>query len=372
MNTKPIDTLVKAKAALVIDHPFFAALLLQMPMIEDSKIKTMATNGEKIWYNPDFAKSLSLQEMTFVLAHEVMHSVFQHMYRRGARNHNRWNIAGDYVINDILAKEKVGIAPKGVLLDANIVAAGKGTAEGVYGILPEETEGKGTGESGGSLDDVMDGASDPAQAAQKEAEMRVKVVQAANAAKMCGKLSAGLVRHVKDLTRSRTDWKSILRRFLTERAKTELSYARPKRRFLGEDIILPSQCGEKMGAIMVGVDCSGSIDEKMLNTFAGEIRGIVQDVMPGMTHVVYFDSAVVKTEDFGPEDNIALKPVGGGGTAFSPIFKHASDKGLEIVACVILTDLCCDDFGPAPGYPVLWASTMDGEAPFGEVLLIKE
>ena len=103
-----IDTLVKAKAALILDQPFFASILLSMPMIEDTNILTMATNGDEIRYNPKFLDTLGLPETVFVLAHETMHCVFQHMTRRGTRDHNKWNIAGDYVINDLLAQERVG------------------------------------------------------------------------------------------------------------------------------------------------------------------------------------------------------------------------------------------------------------------------
>jgi len=46
------------------------------------------------------------------------------------------------------------------------------------------------------------------------------------------------------------------------------------------------------------------------------------------------------------------------------------DNDINPVACVFLTDLCCDDFGNAPEFPVLWVSTEKGTAPFGEVVLM--
>jgi predicted metal-dependent peptidase len=72
------------------------------------------------------------------------------------------------------------------------------------------------------------------------------------------------------------------------------------------------------------------------------------------------------------EDEFTIKPVGGGGTAFSPVFKFIEDKDLNPMACVFLTDLYCGDFGNTPHYPVLWATIGDEKAPFGEVLSIKE
>jgi predicted metal-dependent peptidase len=364
--------LAKAKATLILDHPFFASLLLSMPMIIDESVKTMATNGDEVRINPQFVDKLTLPETVFVLAHETMHCVFQHMHRRGDRQHNRWNQAADYIINDTIVNERIGSMPQGCLHNSKLVQQGDGTTEGVYKLLPEVNEGKSPGDKGGALDDVNDAAQDQATMSQKESEMRVKIVQASNAAKMQGKLSGGMERIVKQFTKSHVDWRAVLRRFLSERAKVEYSYARPKRRFLADDINLPSLSGEKLGSVVVAVDCSGSINEEVLGKFSVEVNAICQDVHPSMIHVVYFDSEVLKQDTYIGDEEIKLKPVGGGGTAFSPVFKHIEDQDLNPIAIVFLTDLECDDFGPAPYAPVLWASTHEGTAPFGEVVLIKE
>lgn len=370
-----MKTLHKAKTDLIIKHPFFASILFSMPIIEDTNVKTLATNGEEVRYNPEFIKTLSMSETVFVLAHEVMHCVFHHMTRRGTRNPNRWNIAADYIINDVLSQDKVGTMPQGCLYNPQLVQQGNGVTEQVYALLPEETENKsGDGSEhgqGGSLDQCLDAGKDEAEQSQKEAEMKPRIIQAANAAKMQGKLSAGLSRLVSEMVKPRVDWREVLRRFISEKAKVDLSFARPKRRWLAEDIYLPSKTGERMGNLVVAVDCSGSINEKVLNAFAAEIRAIVQDTLPAETHVVYFDSQVVNHEVFTGEDTVKLTPCGGGGTAFSPVFKYVESKDINPVACVFLTDLCCDDFGDSPDYPVLWVSTHDGDAPFGEILRIK-
>ncbi len=366
-----IDNITKAKAQLVVEQPFFASLLLGMEMSPDESIPTFATNGEWIKYNPKWAATLSLPETVFVLAHEVMHCVFQHMYRKNKRHHLKWNIAGDYIINDLLKTEKIGIMPKGCLDDSNLVQKGKGTTEGVYNLLPEPPKDQKPGDPGGPLDDVQDGAKDEAEASQKEAEMKVRVMQAQNAAKACGKVSAGIERLVGEFTKPKIDWKNVLRHFLTEKAKIELSYAKPKRRWLGDDIILPSLSGERVGSIVIAIDCSGSICQDVLKAFGSEIKGIIEDVSPLMTHVIYFDSEVLRKESFSPDDNFTIKAVGGGGTAFSPIFKRIDKDDIQPVGCVVLTDLQCSDFGKVPGYPVLWTSTDLDKAPFGEVVKLK-
>lgn len=368
--------LIKAKAQLVMDQPFFASLLLGMPIIEDATEKTLSTNGEDIRYNPQFLEGLTLQQTVFLLAHETLHCVFQHMFRREHRNPNKWNIAGDYVINDILIKENIGIMPHGGLHNPQLVSQGNGTTEGVYNILPDQDENKesGSGPSGGggSLDTVRDGGKDQAEVEQKSAEMKVKVIQAQNAAKMAGKLSQNIQRLVKNFTKTETDWRNVLRNFITQRAKVEYTYARPKRRFLADDIYLPSLSGEKMGAIAIAIDCSGSVDPVLLDKFASEVKAIMQDVIPEKTHVIYFDAEVLRQDDFGSDEEFQVNACGGGGTAFSPIFKHIEEKGLEPVCAVVLTDLYCSDYGQQPSYPVLFASTAATEGnPWGGVIKVK-
>ncbi len=186
-----------------------------------------------------------------------------------------------------------------------------------------------------------------------------------------GNMSQALERLVKEAVKVKTDWKSVLRRFLTERAKIDPSYGRPKRRFLAEDIYLPSLSGEKIGPIAVAIDCSGSIGEVELGAFENEIKAIVQDIRPEEIRIVYFDSEVLRTDVKTSEDEIKLDPIGGGGTAFSPIFQELNKHDVPPVACVVLTDLCCNDFGPCPEYPVLWASTDKEDAEFGEILMLK-
>lgn len=380
MSTIKHSKIAKARAGLIIDHPFFASILLPMPIKEDSSIPTMATDGESIVYNPQWTESLSLDETTFVLAHETLHCVFDHMGRRGARTPNRWNQAADYVINEILIKQRIGSMPHGGLYNPQLTAQGNNTAEGVYKLLPESSENKKSGQKGGALDQVHDagskqgtGSTDAATQAAASAALKVRVIQAKNAAKMQGKLSADLDRLVDDMVKPKVDWKAVLRRFISERAKVDATFARPKRRFLAEDLYLPSLNGQKMGKLAIAVDCSGSVDQRLLNLFSAEINAIREDMRPSGLDIIYFDSKVCKTTSVSDEESLTIKPVGGGGTAFSPVFEHVNAMTEEPACVVFLTDLICHDFGPRPAYPVLWC-VLEGvqsgwdKVPFGEIV----
>jgi predicted metal-dependent peptidase len=116
------------------------------------------------------------------------------------------------------------------------------------------------------------------------------------------------------------------------------------------------------------VDCSGSIDQHTVNQFAAEITRVKEDLMPSRIHVLYFDSEVSHVESYGPDDELDIKPHGGGGTDFAPVFTKIIEEGIEPVAIVFLTDLCCYSFGEQPDAPVLWVTTDPGKAPFGDVV----
>ena len=367
--------LSKAKTGLILEHPFIGTIALGMPFYLTNAIPTAATNGKRVLFNPDFIEPMDDEELKFLVAHECFHPMLEHNYRRGVRNAYRWNKAADYIINQHLTEEGIGKMPKGGLLDPSVFQQGGGTSEGVYGVLPDEPEGDGPGGYGGQgqpLDDCEDGEGSPAEVAQEAAEWRIRVAQAAQAAKMMGKMSAGLERLVGEILKSRVDWRDVLQKFLEKVKDDTRSWARFNRRFLSQGIYMPSVSGEAMGELCFAVDCSGSISEHIINQFASEIRVVKDDMHPVKIHVIYFDSRVSHYESYERDDALDIKPHGGGGTAFSPVFRYMEEHNIEPVACIFLTDLYCNDFGPEPDYPVLWVTTDEGKAPFGEVVLMDE
>jgi len=368
-ETKRLMTrLSKAKTGLVLEHPFVGTVALNMPFSLDYSIPTAATNGKRVLFNPHFVSELNDEELKFLVAHECFHPMMEHNYRRGERQHKRWNHAADYVINKLLVDEGIGKMPKVGLHNAAIYQAGGGTSEGIYNILPEMNDDGGDGS--GPMDNCEDGEGSPAEQAQEQAEWKVKVAQAAQAAKMMGKLSANLKRLVDEVLQPKVDWREVMQRFLVKARTDQRSFARFNRRFLPQGIYLPTVSGEVMGEVVFAVDCSGSIDQHTINQFASEIRVVKDDLAPARIHVLYFDSEVSHVESYGPDDELDIKPHGGGGTDFAPVMDKIVELGIEPVAIVFLTDLCCSSFGQQPDAPVLWVSTEKGTAPFGEVVLM--
>lgn len=362
----------KAKTALILEHPFIGSVALNMPMSIDNSVPTAATNGKRVLFNEEFCNGLSDEELKFLVAHECMHPMLEHNFRRGERDTYKWNQAADYVINKLLTDEGIGKMPAQGLLDDNIYKQGGGTSDGIFNLLPDTPEdGQGNGGQGQPLDSCEDGQGSPAEVSQQQAEWKVKVAQAAQSAKMMGKMSAGLERLVENILQPKVYWADILQRFIVKHKTDDRSFARPNRRFIQQGMYLPSITGEALGEMAFAIDCSGSIGQEEIDQYAAEILKVQQDHHPFKLHIIYFDSEVCHYDVFEQGEAPVIKPHGGGGTAFSPVFQYMRDNDINPVACVFLTDLCCDDFGDAPDYPVLWVSTHNDQAPFGEVVMME-
>ena len=358
--------LSKGKTALVLEHPFIGNVAMNMPFKLSEDVPTAATNGKQVVFNPEFCESLNDEELKFLIAHECMHPMLEHNFRRQSRDPRKWNQAADYVINKLLTDEHIGKMPECGLLSDDIYNAGNGTSDGIYNILPDTPEGEDD-----PLDDCQDGEGSPAELEQQAAEWKVKVAQAAQAAKMMGKMSAGLERLVENILQPKVYWADILQRFIVKHKTDDRSFARPNRRFIQQGMYLPSITGEALGEMAFAIDCSGSIGQEEIDQYAAEILKVQQDHHPHKLHIIYFDSEVCHYDVFEQGEAPVIKPHGGGGTAFSPVFQYMRDNDINPVACVFLTDLCCDDFGDAPDYPVLWVSTHNDQAPFGEVVMME-
>lgn len=361
----------KAKIQLMFKHPFFGAIAMMLPaVISKDVVPTAGVDGKRMYFNPDFCEPLSDPELTFLVAHECMHPMLNHATRLGTRDHFKFNMAGDYIINQLLVDEGIGKFIEGGLLDQLIVDRG-GTTEGIYAILPDVPQNKqGYGGSGQPYDQVMQSGKTDSEKSQLEQEWKIMAGQALAQAKMAGKLSANLERLVGEILEPKVDWREVLRRFVVKSKTDDRSWARPNRRFAAQGLVLPTVSGEAMGDIMIAVDCSGSISNEILNEFAAEIYGIKDDCMPTNIHVVYFDSEVCHYEKFSRDDELHIEPHGGGGTAFSPVFAFAEENDIQPVCCVFLTDLYCSDFGNPQPYPVLWVSNGANAAPWGEVVMM--
>lgn len=360
-NPQAHKKLTIARSQLILGHPFFGMLALRLRLVERPSIPTLAVDGKHVFYNPEFVLGLSDSLCRSALAHEVMHCVLDHIGRRSTRNPKKWNYAGDYALNQVLKDSGFEIG-EGWLLHPQYQGM---SADQIYGMLPDDLDG---GDQS-PLDDIMGGT--PGEIETDATDWKIAAVQAATTAKSQGKLPGALQRFMDEVTKPQVDWRDQLRRFITQISKDDYSWARPNRRYLSAGFYLPSLYSESMGDIVVGIDTSGSIDDKTLQTFGSEIRALTAAVRPAKVHVIYCDAEVNHIDTFDPNDEMKFTAHGGGGTAFKPVFDYVEAHQLAPECLVYLTDLYGDHDFASPDYPTLWCCTTDQRASFGDTIRIE-
>ncbi|MDD2338523.1 MAG: VWA-like domain-containing protein, partial [Geobacteraceae bacterium] len=321
--------LARAIARTVLDHPFFASLLLGMRLREDTSTKTACTNGMEIRFNPSFIDSLKVDQVVFVLAHLVMHIAHRHPLRRSNRNLGRFNKAGDFAINGILKDAGLNMLP-GALYKKEYEHL---AAEQIYERLPvSSSAGPGASEEGdnsqdddpggcGGFEDAKneDGTSlSKTEKQREEAKVAIAIQKAAQIAKAQGKLPNSLARLVDELVHPILQWREILRTFIDHTARNDYSWIHPNRRHLASGIYLPSFRSNGLKPLVLAVDTSGSIGQNDLNQFQAELNDILQS-FPATVHVLYCDSQISSTHIVTSDEYpVELKAVGFGGTDLRP------------------------------------------------------
>ncbi len=135
-----IERLVTSRVSLLLNKPFFGNLATRLILRNaDEWCQTAATDGRYFYYNSRFIMALSPKEVDFLVGHEVLHVVYDHMGRRVDRHPELWNIANDYLVNWDLVEEKVGekITTVPILFDAKYQGM---ASEEVYDDLLEEVK----------------------------------------------------------------------------------------------------------------------------------------------------------------------------------------------------------------------------------------
>ena len=124
------------KRKMLVKYPFFGSVVASVGYKENKDIPTAGTDGETIYYNPEYLESLSVEEQTFVFAHEVCHIAFNHILRSEGKDPKLWNIATDGVINQFLKRDGLKMAKGGV----DIAEAINYDAEQLYEKLLQEKQ----------------------------------------------------------------------------------------------------------------------------------------------------------------------------------------------------------------------------------------
>ena len=387
-EAQPIDLkrvhegLRKAKANLVLDHPFFGSLALKLNYVPTHNVKYMHVDGVNLFYNPEGINELNEEQLVGGIAQNVMHCALGHVLRKGDRADKKWDRACDHAVNIILNDCKDIELPPESPCDLQYKDM---SAEVIYNKLEDEDgdedkEGAGPpnfsgineAPTGGQGKDDPSGG-DGKTTTQSDQELgddwKISTAQAAKAAKMAGNLPGGIEDIMMDILAPKVEWKEVLRRFLTQTDKSDYSWSRGNRRYLAQGLYLPSAWSEALGEVVIAIDDSCSVSDDEIQAFQAEINGILEDSPPKKIHVVPCNTRVHDPYSVDPSDlPLQLKSRGSGGTAFKPVFDYVEKQQINCEALIYMTDLYGDTDFPEPDYATLWVSTCrNGPDPsFGE------
>ena len=391
--------------ALLQNQPFFGSLALRLPIRADASRETLASDGHEIRYSPEWVADTGADLVKTAIGRVVLACALKHHTRRGEREPRRWQTASQLVTHGLLRDAGFKLPPDAEAWDGISV-------EQAYDRLPEpqNDDGRDGGEDipppspGPGSDDadepqaddaddksgdapsvdpagtgeIMDvtargdgntvSADAPTDVNAEEQAWDEAMHQALNLAKAQGKAPGAVEETIHDAHRSTLDWRSLLRRYMTDAAPRDYSWSVPNRRFIDGGLYLPSMRTEGMGTLAVIIDTSGSVDSDALAAFWSEVREVAAEIEPERVIVLQVDAAVQDEQDYAPgelPERIVVK--GRWGTDFRPGFARLAERGEQPACCLYFTDMDCDRYPEAePPFPVAWIDWSPRDAPWAQ------
>jgi predicted metal-dependent peptidase len=329
-----------AISKILLFSPAHAATLSKMRLVEDPDCPSMKTDGKTIWWGPEFAGSMTWQELGFVLMHETDHRHLCHSWRFGQRDPQMWNVAGDARINaDLVAYCQAASLPfrmpdvGGVLFPW---VTSEMTTEAIYDILESKTPPEGSSGSAGfgggeGQQDLM-----PAPADAKEVDAISDLADATAMAQSMGMSPGHLLREMEQVKDRMVDWKSLLAtKIRAVIGFDDWGYRRARVSGMRNGVVLPTLMGNKVESVTVIIDSSGSHWHLISQCFA-EVKAIFEAVNPSRVHVLQGDTKLCSEQEFTSPSEISYEARGGGGSDFRAVLERARE--LDSTATVFITD----------------------------------
>lgn len=342
-----LNNVEKLRMSVVTREPFFGRLIISLPFIRDDTIPTFCTDAQAVYYNQDFANTLTRDEVIFVILHEVLHCAYNHIFRRGKRDPKRWNIACDYSINLILVNLGYKI-PTGGLLDTSYANM---SPEEIYLKLPEDAPENGFDEP------CKDAPEEVGKQWESKAHQTAKL-----ATKEHGKNMSNAMSELIDNLTSKppvVDWRTILGDWVNERSRDEYSWSHPDKRFIASGVFMPGPDIADTAHIAFLIDTSGSMNKQALYRAIETLQDLLDSGVVTDITVLQTDCEVHSIETYSTGDTIPAKFKGRGGTDFTQAMALASDLD-DVAGIICFTDMEIPSYacGIEPdSVPVIWAIT---------------
>ena len=252
---------------------------LEIKLAEDNSEDCYGyTDGESIYFYPNMFLSLTYRNVEFIIAHELMHLILDHLTRREDKHPIIWNFACDYAVNYLLhnnisngRKDSIGEMPEGTLYEEEYANM---SAEEIYDLLIENNGNKDLriikcGDGSVEAEDLRGKKTDNHSGVgevDKEKEQQFLLDIVSDIDKCVGKSNAPscLTRGLSKLKKVNYNWKPILRRYMNSLVKTGLTWKRPYRKMYAHGVYYPSVNKEHTIKIGCAIDVSGSVSRKQL------------------------------------------------------------------------------------------------------------
>ena len=354
-----VEKIIVARIGLLLRHPFFGNMATRL-IIKDASdwCQTAATDGRHLFYSREFFENKTAKEIEFIVGHEILHNVFDHIKRNEGRHPRIWNAAIDYTVNGQLVRDRIGDPPKEIKIFHDTKHYGK-SAEQIYDEIFEELDEQELGALGRLLDEHIDWESDAGgtsrpqytkeELKQIRDEIREATIAAAQAAG-AGNTPAEVQRMIKELTEPKMNWRQILRQQIQSTIRNDYTWSRPSRKGWHTGAVLPGMNFDEAIDIAIAIDMSGSISDKQATDFLSEVKGIMDEYKDYKIKLWCFDTKVYNEEDFDSqcgEDITEYQPKGGGGTDFDVNWEYMKGNDINPKKFLMFTD----------GYP--WGSWGD-------------
>jgi len=357
-NLDPIvDKIVVARVGLLLRHPFFGNMATRLKIQDASEwCQTAATDGRNLFYNRTFFSELTTKQVEFVVAHEILHNVFEHMLRVEGRDRAIWNVAADYSVNGTLVRDKIGEVPPKIKIFHDTKHYNK-SSEQIYDEIYDSMDEQELSALGQLLDEHIDWEKDgkggqpkysKEELKQIRDEIKEAMISAAQAAG-AGNVPAEIQRMIRELTEPKMNWREILRQQIQSTIKNDYTFMRPNRKAWHMNAILPGTNFDETIDICIAIDMSGSIGDDQAKDFISEVKGIMDEYKEYNIKLWCFDTKVYNEQDFDGygADIMEYEVMGGGGTEFDCNWEYMKEHDIMPKKFIMFTD----------GYP--WGSWGD-------------
>jgi len=392
-----------------INQSFYSFVIAKMQIMINKSVPTagvgFVNNNFQMVINPDFFNKLPLEQRIGILIHECDHIILKHIFRKGERDHQLFNVAADIALNQSIPRNML---PEGALYPDSF-KDDKGnpwpenlTAEHYYEMAKKEKEKqeqekqdqdqdgdeedcdscggsgeseetdengqpkecedcKGSGKQEGQGSGYQPGNGNPNLTGSEEitidshelwdnidenseelaSEMMEKILDQAME-KSRGNAPANIEEMMKLWKRApKISWKKVLKKFVSSKKGSNVSTIKKRNRRVRTLGVKGTKVHYDIPEIIVGIDTSGSMSNEEILAGLVEINEVCKLTNSNMK-LVQIDTEIKGLEEFDPKKK-DFKRRGCGGTYMGAMAAFLNEKKIKHDVLVMISDMYIED-----------------------------